>query len=285
MNNDLLAEKISNKNEFVSLCSDLQIPTVPTHPCNAIDDFLRVQKFLKSDQIYIVKPVQDRMRLDDQRRRFSVCETMDHLENVVSDLFQDPKESEGFQIQEYVDFRREAVKYYNLTFNIGANVREYITTEQIINVSAIHNNIQSLHWGNMSPSAHPLLAQAEGDARRLAQHYFEMGYRGEIGIDFGLRENGIFFLETNARVNNGTRLYYDLMQLGVDPSEAKYIFVRNKLLETSKQLIQDLESTGEATSFDRPDDRKLIVARSAHSIESIYRNISALAKASTPIVY
>jgi predicted ATP-grasp superfamily ATP-dependent carboligase len=285
VNNDALAAHISNKNEFVALCNALGIPTLATYPCYSVADFLKIQKTLRRDVPYIVKPMQDRMRLDDQRRRFSVCETMEDLEQAVSEFCQGSNDCEGFQVQQYVDFRKEPVKYYNVTFHIGEGVKEYITTEQIINVSAIHNNIQSLHWGNMSPSAHSLLAKAEGYARQLAQHYYEMGYQGEIGIDFGLRESSMFFLETNARVNNGTRLYYDLNQLGVDPKSAHYLFIRNKLLEHAVPVVQDYSSTGQVALHDRPDSRTLVVARSSQPIERIHSEIHSLAIAAEPVAY
>lgn len=285
MHNDKIAEKISNKNEFISLCSALDLPTLPSFPSYGFDDFLSVRDKLHPSKSYILKPMQDRMKLEDQRRRFAVCSSLDELDLAAREFCNSQGDYQGFQIQEYINFRTEAVKYYNVTFNVGAELVEYITTEQIINVSAIHHNIHCLHWGNSSPSQHGLLAEAEVGARRLAKHYFEMGYKGEIGIDFGLRKNSIFFLETNARINNGTRLFYDLRELGIDPRDAHFVFMRNRPMERVWPLVKRYAAAGDVILHERPEDRSLIIARQRESIVPILEEIGKVARSQPPLAY
>ena len=285
MNNNAIAAHISNKNEFIALCHELNIPTLETYPCYDVGDFVRIKSILNPSATHIVKPLLDRVQLDDQRRRFLVCESGEDLEKFVWEEYLSSSEFEGFQIQQYVDFRKETVKYYNVTFNAGEYLTEYLTTEQIINVSAIHKNIQSVHWGNASPSQHHLLGAAEAHARRLAEHYYEIGYRGEIGIDFGLREKSIFFLETNARVNNGTRLYYALGELGLNPRKAYYLLVLSELVDHAAPIVSDLFQAGKIVLHEREDRRTLLISQGATPIEIIHNQLNALARACEPLPY
>ncbi|MFM0717649.1 hypothetical protein PQQ73_15035 [Paraburkholderia strydomiana] len=232
-----------------------------------------------------MKPAEDRIQLDDQRRRFFVCRSMCELEQATVDFCDAPGQYNSFQIQEYIDFRNETVRYYNVTFKIGDELEEHITTEQIINISAIYNNLHCLHWGNVNPTSHPLLTEAETNCRRLARHYKKMGYHGEIGIDFGLRRDAAFFLETNARINNGTRLFYELQELGIEPKSAYYLLLRNQPLALITDAVSEFADRGQIALRGRTDDRTLILAEDPKPIHAIHKEISELAFAPDPLPF
>jgi len=283
MNSTSLAEEISNKNNFIDVCSSLGIPTVKSFACYSMVDFLEIQELLPKNGSFLIKPMRDRLQLSDNRRRFTLCENIEDLRIAISKVCLNLSEGDGVQVQEYVNFQNEPVDYYNVTFNISDVVSEYITTKQIINLAGIHSNIVTVHWGNTVATPHKLLGEAENYTRKLAQHYFDIGYRGDIGIDFGLRGESIFFLETNARANNGTRLYYELKRLGLDPKNANYLYVWSKLLNYAENEVASLSSAGEIQVYKNLDGRVLITAMSEESIEKIFSRIDLVARTFPPL--
>lgn len=279
-----LTEKISNKNEFSELCRELDIPTLASFPLHDTQDYYKnLRPLISNEKSYILKPVSDRLSLEDKRRRFFLCNNVAELDSCIKDECYGIGGSEAeFQIQEYMDFRNDPIIYYNTAFKISGQLTEHLTTTQLINLSAIECNMPATHWGNMHATPHFLLEKAKQYARKLAHHYAEMGYSGELGIDFGISEKRIFFLETNARINNGTRLFYYLSALGCDPLNSSYIYTRNSILNFVDDQIFEFKNSPDVEFHIHPEDKMLIISNDPATISGIYAAIDDLARVNPP---
>jgi hypothetical protein len=279
-----LVETIADKNEFVKLCGELGVPTLPTLPFDTISDYFEnVRSQIDFNKPQILKPVSDRIDLEDRRRRFFLCDNLAELDSCVDQHCHGIGGGRpGFQIQQYVDFRQRETNYYNTAFKISDVMTEHITTKQLINLSAIEENKPATHWGNMHAGTDDLLEVAKMHARRLASRYMEMGYIGELGIDYGISGGQIFFLETNARINNATRLYYYLLALGMDPENSSYIYIRNSILEFLGGKIEEFRNIPKIKFHPHPEDKALIISSDPADIDGIYEVISVLSQSVPP---
>ncbi|MFM0047358.1 ATP-grasp domain-containing protein [Paraburkholderia sediminicola] len=281
----VLQQLISNKNEFQKICESLDIPTLVGYSFDDIDDFFReIGPCLDSEKSYLLKSANDRVILEDKRRRFFLSRGgKDFNDYIVSECARIGEGASGFQIQEYHDFRTIPVTYYNTAFKLSSDVVEHLTTVQLVNFSAIERNIPSTHWGNMKEIPHPLLNDAKEHARRLVRHYRDMGYVGEIGVDFGLTDSGIFFLETNARLNNSTRLFYYLLALGIDPVEGNYIYISNFIVDFLHYRLLRFRKMDGVSFESLPDAKTLIVTQTVASLREIYGLIETIGQSEFPI--
>lgn len=222
-----IREWVGNKNRFVDTCNSLGLGLLQTYCCKAEQPFCDIASRLDPQGAYIIKPATDRTRFEDQRRRFYRLQDVDALQQFMASDVGQALIAEEYQVQEYVDFHRGDVGYYNVTCEVAETVRPRLVTRQILNLSAIHNNCEALHWGNASVADMQAVEEGVAGCRRLVEHYHQAGYRGEIGIDFGLVDGRCFFLEANARENNGTRLHTQLQMLDVDDQRQGFLFMRN----------------------------------------------------------
>jgi hypothetical protein len=191
---------------------------------------------------------------------------------------------EAYQIQEYVDFHSVEVAYYNATYLVGKTTMPRLVTQQILNLSAIHQNRDALHWGNASVPDAARLASAIAGCASLVECYQQAGYEGEIGIDFGMADGEYFFLEANARENNGTRLHRQLLELDIDPATHAFLYMRNIPYE----LMRDtLRSQGVAMPRRVIDcvDRKLLVSSDKDALVSLLAVVGRMTKQEPPFQY
>jgi hypothetical protein len=276
-------EEVGNKNAFILLCEALGLPTLPTL---MITDGTRTGAGggLVPAWPCIVKPAKDRVQLDDIRRRFFVAHTSCELDAFLwTDDGRAVVESE-YQIQAYVDYHTHEVAYYNYTFVIGASVKPRLLTRQLLNLSAIHQNRDALHWGNACVDLDSAICAGMAFCERLAKHYSESGYRGEIGIDFGVADGAPFLLETNARENNGTRLHRFLEEKGWPPAGYAFAFLRN----IPFRLV--LERMGAEADAVLPfvvdtGDRKLVLSEDPAPVRVLLRAIDQMAREVPPVNY
>lgn len=279
-----IREIVGSKNRFVETCQALRLPLLKTFCLQAGEQFDAIESQLDPQHAYIIKPATDRTRFEDQRRRFYVLQSVGELKAFMASDAGLEMVREAYQIQEYVDFHSVGVAYYNATYLVGRSVMPRLVTQQILNVSAIHQNRDALHWGNASVADAARLKPAIDGCASLVEHYRQAGYEGEIGIDFGMADGECFFLEANARENNGTRLHRQLLELDIDPAAHTFLYMRNIPYEL---MCDTLRSQGVAMPERVIDcgDRKLLVSRDMDALVSLLAVVDRMTKQEPPFHY
>ncbi|WP_288408102.1 hypothetical protein [uncultured Herbaspirillum sp.] len=288
--------EMNDKNHFYKLCTALDIPVLRTECSDTLIELPEILAKLGPLDSYIFKPSEDRMNIDGRQRKFIVSKDASELTTIVGDVFK--SKNFPYQVQEYIDYSRSPVRYYNSTYLItDTEVKHHFITEQIINLVGIHNNLTSSNWlsrhrnpknshfGNRSINAATLsdLSLASSYCDQLVEHYRANGYLGELGIDFGLTENRLFFLETNARENNATRLYYFLNEMNIEIPKKKFIFLWKHIFEAAVPAsLIDENPVSTKVVQDVLGDKILLWAEDEHLINEIYTLVSHLAHDAYP---
>ncbi|TSD75395.1 hypothetical protein FFI16_002840 [Pseudomonas sp. KBS0710] len=280
-----IREWVGNKNRFVDTCNELGLGLLQTYCCEPEQQFVDIERRLDPQVGYIIKPATDRTRFEDQRRRFYRLPDVAALQQFMASDVGKAMIGEEYQVQEYIDFHRANVAYYNVTFEVAEVVRPRLVTRQILNLSAIHNNCEALHWGNASVADLQAVEEGVAGCRQLVAHYHRAGYRGEIGIDFGMADGRCFFLEANARENNGTRLHTHLQALDVDAKRQGFLFMRNipfRLMQEEK--ARRGESPDIAGVIDC-GDRQLVLGDPQRVIAPLVALLEAMTRQQPPFPY
>lgn len=276
-------EQIGNKNSFIALCEAMGLPTLPT---TWVADARRYStvRALDPQQSQIVKPADDRVKLDDLRRRFFVAQSQTEMDHYLRSGEGKSMLEADYQVQAYVDYHTKHVEYFNYTFLMNAKVQPRLVTRQLLNLSAIHHNMDALHWGNASVQPHPIIVQGMSICERLANHYWDIGYRGELGIDFGVVDGSLFLLETNARENNGTRLHQMMLEKEWDAEQYAFAFLRNIPFTMATERMGSRAWELEAVTVDA-GDRKLVISEDPLPVKNLLMVIDAMSREIPPVSY
>ena len=240
----MMNKYIGNKNNFIRVCTKLNVPVPKTYL------FIDFTEFHDFDLNQIDYPVILK-RGEDLWHIMYVCKNENDVASNIKKMISIIGEKECFQIQEYIDYNKFNVKYYNATYHINGFIKFRFTTEQVLNLSAIHSNIKVSHLGNMRS----FLSESHISKKycdKIVTFLRDNNYKGELGIDFGVYDDRVFFLEVNARRNRGTYLYYEFECNQVKHDSVFYVYIKKQLFDlisdkgfnTDNKYIEHCEKDG-----------------------------------------